>query len=341
MENRVHYLDCLRVAATFAIVFLHVGAVKFDFSDVNGFEWQVLNFYESIVRWAVPVFVMISGAIFLGKDIPASTMFRKYIFKMARIFVFWSILYCLLQTRSLKLKDILEGNFHMWFILMIIGLYFCVPILREITRKKFIAGYFLGLAFIFVFLIPEFIMISRDFFGNHFRQTISSMARNVSVMNLSLVSGFSSYFVLGKVLNEAEITPAQRRIIYLLGVVSLISAAFLNSAVSMKNHRASQNYFQWIALTTLFESAAVFVFFKQHSECGGILKKIVSIFSSLSLGVYLIHIAVLNVFTEHGITALSFSPIISVPLISLVVFSASCAISLALKKIPFIGKYFL
>ena len=62
--------DYLRVLASFGVIILHIAAKKFLSLSVYSNEWQVLNFYDSIVRWTVPVFVMISGALFLNRDIP-------------------------------------------------------------------------------------------------------------------------------------------------------------------------------------------------------------------------------------------------------------------------------
>lgn len=64
MEKRITYLDYLKVFATFAVIILHVVAQNWYITDVNSFGWKTLNVYSSMVRWAVPVFVMISGSLF-------------------------------------------------------------------------------------------------------------------------------------------------------------------------------------------------------------------------------------------------------------------------------------
>ena len=67
-KQRVIYLDYLRIAATFCVVVLHISGQNWYTTSVNSFEWNVLNFYDSIVRWVVPIFVMISGALFLDNE---------------------------------------------------------------------------------------------------------------------------------------------------------------------------------------------------------------------------------------------------------------------------------
>lgn len=66
--DRIMYLDYLRVFATFGVVILHVSAQNWYVADINSFEWLVFHFFDSVVRWGVPVFVMISGTLFLNKE---------------------------------------------------------------------------------------------------------------------------------------------------------------------------------------------------------------------------------------------------------------------------------
>ncbi len=84
-QNRTIYFDYLRVFATAAVILLHVAAFNWLSTDVNGYDWKVFNFYDSIVRWGVPVFVMISGALFLGRD---DISIKKYILS---IFSDWQL----------------------------------------------------------------------------------------------------------------------------------------------------------------------------------------------------------------------------------------------------------
>lgn len=67
-SSRVIYLDILRIIAAFFIVVLHTAVTSLDSFGTTSWEWNVSNFYDSISRWAVPVFVMISGALFLNKE---------------------------------------------------------------------------------------------------------------------------------------------------------------------------------------------------------------------------------------------------------------------------------
>ena len=64
-KERIIQFDLLRVVAIFAMMMLHVAASQFDSVAVGSSEWFWFNFYDSIVRFCVPVLVMISGIFFL------------------------------------------------------------------------------------------------------------------------------------------------------------------------------------------------------------------------------------------------------------------------------------
>ena len=89
-NNRIVYFDYLRIIAIFAVIVLHIAAHNWHGTDVNSFEWQMFNIYDSIVRWGVPVFVMISGALFLGKDISIKKLYNKHIFRIFLSLIIWS-----------------------------------------------------------------------------------------------------------------------------------------------------------------------------------------------------------------------------------------------------------
>lgn len=90
-NHRTVYFDVLRIIAICAVVVLHMSAQNFVESGVDTPEWQALNFYDSIVRWSVPVFVMISGALFLDGENSIGKLYKKNIARIPVAFIFWSI----------------------------------------------------------------------------------------------------------------------------------------------------------------------------------------------------------------------------------------------------------
>ncbi len=94
IESRSHYFDFLRVAGAFAVMLIHVAAHNWYTLDVHSSEWQVINFWHGIIgRWATPCFTMISGALFLSRDIPLGKIYGKYVRRILTALVFWSFVY--------------------------------------------------------------------------------------------------------------------------------------------------------------------------------------------------------------------------------------------------------
>lgn len=78
-NNRIEYLDLLRILASIAVVIIHICSSKWYAINSNTNEWSILNIYDSLSRWAVPVFVMISGAIFLSSDYSIEKLYKKIV----------------------------------------------------------------------------------------------------------------------------------------------------------------------------------------------------------------------------------------------------------------------
>lgn len=99
--------------------------------------------------WAVPVFVMISGALFLSRKNDIKKLYKKNILRMCVSFAVWSAFYAISYaivdfftkadyqfSFSYFLGELLSGAAHMWFIPMIIGIYMCVPIFEKICESE-------------------------------------------------------------------------------------------------------------------------------------------------------------------------------------------------------------
>ena len=123
--QRIEYLDYLRVIATAAVVLLHISIQGWGDVDVQSGQWMVYNVWNGLVRWCVPVFVMISGALFLNpkKKVSVYRLWTRNIPRILTAFLFWSVIYALyhLATRSgwtghTFAMAVLTGNYHMWFL---------------------------------------------------------------------------------------------------------------------------------------------------------------------------------------------------------------------------------
>ena len=99
-EERIRYLDVLRTAATLAVILLHLSATGYKTAPEGSAAQVICWCYNFLSRFAVPVFVMISGAIFLNPDraVTLEKLLKRNIARLLLIFFLWSTGFALLQA---------------------------------------------------------------------------------------------------------------------------------------------------------------------------------------------------------------------------------------------------
>jgi len=139
--------DRLRNLATFLVILIHASApvAHAEGSDFNSSWWWAGNFWNSLSRPAVPLFVMLSGYLLLGKDYPLPDFLKRRFSRVVIPAVFWMLVYSFYNhlskgnpaTLGAALKGVVTGpvHYHFWFIYLIIGLYLVYPILRPWVRS--------------------------------------------------------------------------------------------------------------------------------------------------------------------------------------------------------------
>ncbi len=342
MKQRVAYLDWLRVISIFAVIVLHVAAQNWYKTDVNGIRWQTFNVYDSLVRWSVPVFVMISGALMLGRNIDIRRLYSRNILRLVTAYFFYNTIYALLLGyKGIKLvSNILIGKFHMWFIPMIIGLYICIPVIDKIIESEKTTEYFLISAIVFTSLIPWIVQLTNNFGSENVKTIISALNDVYKDVNFHFAAGYTGYFVAGRWLNKKELSKKTRKIIYILGIVGIVLTVLLTSALSVNNQKATGTYYGYFSFNVAVTAIAVFVWAKYNIANNNKLDRIINILSKYSFGIYLVHILVMEQLNIRlTLNTMSFHPVISVPVLSAVIFVISAAVSAVISKIPFLNKY--
>ncbi len=289
-------------------------------ADSFGVE-SVNNLLKWRFGWGIPVFVMISGALFLehSANYDIKRIYSRNIKKMLIAFLIWVPFYdvvCCAVYNNFSVRNFLVNARlqHLWFLLMISGLYMIVPFLREITKSKPLTKYFLILSLIFAFIIPQVLsVIAKD------QSEISRVLNNfIKCFYFYFTLGYVGYFVLGHMLDKSGISVKFEIIIYILGVISVI---FFGS-----------RYGDYFSLNTLAVSTAIFVFFKKHSPNGTRANKILKFISSHCFGIYLLHSLFCGI-SGHFNGILEY---FGIPNTAFMVFIASFVLAFMCKKIPVI-----
>ncbi|OWP74009.1 acyltransferase, partial [Flavobacterium oreochromis] len=132
-NENLYWITSLRVLATFSVIFLHTSAeILYQYGKTSNANWWIGNIYDSSVRFCVPIFLMISGALILSKDYKNITEYlKKRVLRIIFPFLFWSIVYIFINNflyfykENLTFIDILKftliklkigASFHLWYI---------------------------------------------------------------------------------------------------------------------------------------------------------------------------------------------------------------------------------
>lgn len=351
--ERLAYLDFLRIFATFSVILLHFSAQNWFHIAVESSAWRIFTVYNSAVRWGVPMFVMISGALFLNREIPVRRLYSKYVLRMLAAFLAWSLLYFLLggdgprarllslfrPGRTEQLASILRGPYHIWFVFLIAGLYLCIPLFRQLIQRGQTRRYYLLLCFLFASLLPQLGALIQSFGGERLRLLMQAVEENIQYMHMDLVLGYGGYFVLGHALSREGFSKKQRGLLYTLGLLGFALTALLTWGASLRAGRAVSDHFDYLRPGVLAEAAALFVLFRHLPVPPPRVRALTTRLSRWSFGAYLVHALVIDWLGGLGLNTLSFAPWLSVPALSLLVLGISYGISALLSLIPGVRTY--
>ncbi len=349
-DSRTLYLDYLRIIAIVAVVILHAAGQKWYSVDFKGHQWQVFNIIDSAVRWAVPIFVMISGALFLdnNKKIEIKTLYSKYILRIFVATFTWSYIYMNYKktpqiTTQQTISKVIEGNYHMWYLFMIMGLYMVTPLLRKITESKKITEYFLILGTVMTFIVPRVTALIKMSEDPEVVAIINSINAAVKDMHFNLTLGYTFYFVLGYYLTTYDISKVVRILVYISGPIAYVTTFVLSDWHSNQIGKASSYFYQELSINVLLMAICVFVFTKyelSRIKIGKITTKLVLHLSKCSFGIYLVHILIMDELnSKYNFNTLSYKPEISVLMVTVVVFILAYITSTILNMIPVVKKY--
>ena len=338
-------IDLLRIIACFSVVVLHCASQFWYSLPVSESEWAITDTYDALFRFGVPVFIAISGVLFLNpqKDISIKKLFTHSILRIWVLFFVWSFLYGLRDwTRFepsgktlLNLIDETIGSYHhLWFLPMIAGLYLIVPIIRKwlsIASKKDVE-YFLILFIVFkVFVETAQAMV-------HWR-LVNFL---IKFVDATMITSYLGYFVLGYYVFYYGIEKKWHKCIYAFGLIGECANVLFSIILSRHSNTPRAGIFDSYSIFTFMVVLALLVFFfdKSKERNNSIkCKKMISEVSNATLGIYLTHVMIIETLDVLKINAMSFPIALGVPILSILVFIIGFCISSLLRRIPFIGRY--
>lgn len=293
--------DILNVTACIAVVILHVNGGFFGGGDYNSNWWNFSVFIDTAFYWAVPVFFMLTGATLINyrNRYDTVTFLKKRFTRTVIPFLFWSVVSIpmsiwgysdvyLEKSTVFNLKGIInvilnqKGASIYWFFIPLFAIYLSIPVLSiiPVQNRKRLFGAMIVYSFITCSLLPTLCHV----FGFEF---------NTALQNPLNGGGYIIYVLLGYYIVNYRIDKKTRIYIYLSGILCAGFRIVYMISKYKETGCIDYTYSNYTNFLSVLMSVAVFVWFWYHNW--SILKeksfiKIIKLLSSLSFGVYLIHI---------------------------------------------------
>lgn len=323
------YASAMRFFAVLAVILLHSSAnATAQCGELSMKVWQIAVSIDSSVRWCVPVFIMLSGALLLdpARQDSLSHFFKKRFMRILIPLIFWSAFYFMwfhffrgdAFSWNYVRDQILVGmtDTHLYFLYIILGLYFSTPFLRAYVREashRDISA-----------LTAIFFMIN----------SVSLLANNVSFNAFTRFYPYISYFLAGYLLRawkpEKKIYVTAACIFLSITVYIAVKANHL--CLSGQKDKI-ELYFEHFFPAIILQSLSAFILLRLLAF-GRKPPAWIEELGNSSFGIYLVHIAVLDWIRQYSLR-FYFSHIIATTFAEVSIVAAiSIVLIMVIRRIP-------
>lgn len=325
---RLTYDDTIRVCGLLAVILIHVcgfGRRPPLLEDPSG--WWICNTLSSLSQWAVPVFVMLSGALLLNPDRTETPLAfgRKRFFRVGVPLLFWCYFYLAwsnpqgMTEQSWEFLRQGRPYYHLYFLFIVAGLYLLTPPLRAMIR--FLGDrerWWLGVA---ALILAGLTALWRPEAEERTAWT--------------LFMPYLGYYILGFSLRRRTgdpLSPVLGLMAWLLAAAYLVFGEWIKAA-DVEPTRSLRFVIQGhFAPTVILESLGVFVCLREWIRRES---SWVHFLANLSLGIYLIHPFLLEELARSGMSNRWHGPAVGVPMTVLLLLALSTLAVYLIQRAPF------
>ncbi len=324
-KHNIGWIDVLRIAACFMVVFAHCCDPFVAQFDNNREMFLTGVFAGSLTRPCVPLFVMMTAVLLLPikNEESAASFYKKRIGRIAIPLVFWSIALPVLtyiyfahinpETQNMQLSAdaytaasltdklytfIFNFNFDttpLWYLYMLIGLYIIMPIvgswLQQATKKDIRTVLYIWGATLFM---PYISMVAPmlGYTGNYGNMGLLGVCDWNVYGTFYYISGFVGYVILAYYLNRYPLEWSWQKIATVCTPLFLLGYAITSIGYIITNNYFPGNYayleilWYFTGINVFMMTFPIFVIFRKLSIKPS---KRLSQMASLTFGIYLCH----------------------------------------------------
>lgn len=322
----------LRSLACIAIVVLHTMSysvvaanareVELSFSQLLG-----ANIVQYSCMWAVPVFMMVTGALLLNpaKTIPWGALWKRYIARVGTAILVFGALFLAFdlvmngaeETASNSpffathpryanaggvvstgyvilcgLIDLLTGHSwaHMWYLYMLLGLYLLLPFFKMVVDRSSDRElrYLLGVLFLFASVVP-----------------LLGTVGVTADYRFSVATVYPLYLFMGYALWSGALA-LPRWVNWALLAFSTVAVWFSVWRLSGSNQELMSYFVSYNSLPVVLQSASIFALVTGRSretvkgKVPGLGTKLILAFDRCTFGIYLTHLVFIKLLLRYA-----------------------------------------
>lgn len=324
-------LDLLKILACFAVVAAHV---TIDSSDLL----NVVLYYMS--GCAVQIFFMVNGNLLLNKRSIDYNYVIKKILNILFVVFSWNVLLggSKLITKHefanpivTSMQNLIQDDYfwQFWFLGSLILIYLILPIIHKHFKSTKVALFMTG----FCILISVLIDLT-----SVFRATLGYSIIQIHVIQTFRIWTWMAYFLLGGLLGKTNIKDLLKRKITLSRNVIMVVCMVIS--VVLYQYNIGRYIYKIRSLEYFYDNIIIFVWvfslfiLLYRLDYSKVKYNIISIVSNNIMGVYIIHVTIINKLVYHY----GFESSLGNILLILIVFISSLTLSIIISKIPIINR---
>lgn len=340
--------DVLRIISALSVVILHVSTKFIMMNEVGSLDFKIANFINSISRFGVPVFFMISGAIFLDekKEVTVKKIWLHNILRMMILFCIWSFVYYIYQSIyfwdfdfwnqgiARTIYGCVFSSEHFWFLFTLSGLYALTPILRTWIHnaKKKDIEYLLLLYIVFQIMRMTVILLID-------RTLIQRIMDDIRIIELT---GYLGYFILGYYLVKYGLSTKLKIAVYCTVPFGIAINYLVSNRLSEISGTYTPGIYDSFGIFTFINIVALFVLVNdicKKVKFPQFVQKVTKNVALDTFGIYIMHIAVLDYVLGEELVVGHFNEPVEIIIITAICFVFCGTVAAVLRRIPFVGRY--
>lgn len=332
------WADNIRFIATVSVIVLHTAATgMYLMNSVELSHWWIANAVNSLVRFGVPFFLMLSGALNLSNNHSIPTFYRKRFFRVFVPFFFWGLifsvgffLFYLADRRPESFFHLLKNfvfftgvfrvqQYHLWFVYVILAIYTITPLIKVFTHN--LNGKKITLFGSLFFLITIVNTLNLE---------------NNTLFYLFRFAGYTGYYIIGYIFFRYK---RKIKINSLHSVSYLIIVAFMALStwlLTRSGGELNEIFCQSASITVAVSSILLYQILYKRNFSNKIFIIIRDEINKYGYGIFIVHASVLSIIEHSGIDWNFIHPLIGIPLTSIICIFVSYLIIRIMHKIPFL-----